>query len=263
MLRRSAHGGAGRVRRGKTRPTTHQPLTNYRVNDQRQSTRCSDSRRPPSTPNLLHVASTLHIGGFTLEADWVEAWGTWVGGVGTIAAVIWAMYALRREARRGERDKREAQDLQARTVVMYQFRHDTQELEKLKESHIGYAMKVGNYGNTHISELDALLVYGPTGVGVGSTRIQRVLPAGSERTVRFQIAERDLGDWAETWQDHRDYSDSCDPFEILVSWSDIYGQRWSRSYGKGSQPTRVTASPSMRPRLRSRVRAAGRARRGS
>jgi hypothetical protein len=186
------------------------------------------------------VASTWEILGFKIEPDWLEAWGTWVGGIGTISAVLWAMYVVKREARRLEDDKREAQDLQANTVVLHDFDNGPPHAE----SHRPFLIQVGNYGLTPITRIKGWITHQPTGARARSTLPIQVLPANTSRSLEYRLPPD-----VPVWVDHPT-SWSSFPFQLFVGWTDVHGNRWHLKYGEDQQPVR---SRGITPRSKWRV----------
>lgn len=63
------------------------------------------------------VAGWVASGEFS--SDWVEAIGTWVGAVGTIAAILWAVHTFQQETRHRKEDiDRESEDQRKREFTL-------------------------------------------------------------------------------------------------------------------------------------------------
>jgi hypothetical protein len=187
------------------------------------------------------VASEWHFAGLVFEADWIEAWGTWVGGLGTIGTLIYAIVALRKEADRRREDvkqakdqQREAHDTQARTVVLHDpalhnFAHEA--------GAVGYIVQVGNYGTLPITNITGKLTYRPKQWVVpeveGCASHMVVLPPKHDGLMwRIPVAELELPSDGQP-QRH------VDLFDVEVQFTDAYGTRWALRYGRGEQPSRV------------------------
>jgi len=188
------------------------------------------------------MASTWHIAGLALEADWVEAWGTWVGGLGTAGTLAYALVALRRESDRRRQDvtrvddaERKTQDLQARTVVLH-----SAECGGFRDQQINfYKVTMGNYGQYPITHIVAVMKHRDTGHELvsynGGPDPVPVIEANSVRTLdwKFPLV-------AIPWPEHASQLELPDLFEVRVCFTDVYGIRWKVRPGLGEQPSRIS-----------------------
>jgi hypothetical protein len=186
-----------------------------------------------------------------LSSDWVEAVGTWIGGLGTVGTLIYAMLGLRREAaqRRAEIERlaagqREAQHAQARTVVLHDADasldgdgFDTPEF-------LTVTLKAGNYGTAPITGVVGKLKRHEPSSGATEphTAFAFVIPAGELRTLSWHIPLAGLPDG---------FGGSANPllhdvlvlFHAEVEFTDSYGARWAFRYGPGEQPRLRPSAP--------------------
>ncbi|MFF5079221.1 hypothetical protein ACFY36_19355 [Actinoplanes sp. NPDC000266] len=209
------------------------------------------------------MASTWHFLGFAIEADWWEAWGTWIGGIGTVGALFYAGKGVRAEAgkrrqdlQQAKNDRRSAQEAQARTVVIHG------PTAKVSPVSVELKLKVGNYGHSPITHVKGVMTHRHTGKFVGDDKFAScpALPSGG--------GTADL--W---WTVHfREFKNQPPPTElasltgvlkIQILWTDVEGDRWELEFDSGQQPIRYTGGAerskvgSVAPQgLRGRVRAA-------
>jgi hypothetical protein len=187
------------------------------------------------------------------KADWLEAWATVVAAVGTVGAFAWQGLALRQErlTRRAEvarlqADQREAQDAQARTVVVHRAyatkmwhnkRTDGPDDPRL----IGdYRVTLGNYGEFPITNVVSTLTYIPRRwvVELDEDRV----PWPKAVMLGEEILQWDLSRLLLPWPEDLGEDDNGEHlFACEVHFTDVHGIRWSVRPGLGQQPLRVFA----------------------
>jgi hypothetical protein len=114
-------------------------------------------------------------------ANWVEAVGTWVGGFGTVFAVLWAIRAFRAEIRRSDAEKSEAQKLQARTVLLHDFDGVPSEDDPATFS---FTLEIGNHGTLPITKIEAQVGWVGSCSAMGHSFLLAVLPAQRTETLK-------------------------------------------------------------------------------
>ncbi|MEU8821813.1 hypothetical protein [Actinoplanes sp. NPDC048796] len=200
--------------------------------------------------------------------DWVEAIGTWVGGVGTGLAVIYAARGVRisernreEDARQARKAERESQAAQARTLRLHSLGVD---------GHVGgrldtFKGSIGNYGLHPVTNIVGKLVYIPTkqeiGIHIGGPTPITVLDSGDSQELSWDLQGYGLKDEGELVMGR-----SQNLFDFEVHFTDVHGNRWAIRPGAGEQPFRLfdPVESGVKPRgLGNRVRAAAKALRGS
>lgn len=186
--------------------------------------------------------------------EWIEAIGTWVGGLGTIGTLVYALVALRREAERRRTDvralrdaDRDSQDALARTVVMGIPQCGSRGGPVL----LSYYVKIGNYGVHPITNFTAqLLITKDAKSWAPSAEIpeDRKVPSSNGGPIRYPVFKPD--DEKELVWDVRankiglikglhDDQAAAMFFELEVGFTDVHGIRWSLRPGVGQQPSRL------------------------
>lgn len=179
-----------------------------------------------------------------LSPDWVEAIGTWVGGIGTVGTLIYASRALRHETERRRQDvkdlqesERNAQDAQARTVVLHDAGCSGRQSVDVSE----YLVTLGNYGEFPITNVVSELTLKETGQEVayavgwnqGGQAPLPVLKAGATQQLRWNTTGWDVK-WPGEMRSHQ----LPDLFTLIVRFTDVHGIRWALRPGLGQQPAR-------------------------
>lgn len=179
-----------------------------------------------------------------LSPDWVEAIGTWVGGIGTVGTLIYASRALRHETERRRQDikdlqeaERSAQDAQARTVVLHNAGASGREFLAVDE----YLVKIGNYGEYPITNVISELAVKETGQVIvhangwarGGQAPLAVLKPGASELLRW-----DTRDWNIKWPVALQSEQLPELFDLIVKFTDVHGIRWALRPGLGQQPAR-------------------------
>jgi hypothetical protein len=184
------------------------------------------------------VASEWHFLGLVFEADWVEAWGTWVGGLGTVGALFYAVKALRSEIqhrrddiREAKREQRAAEEAQARTVLFYDRSAEVRPGQPIR-----LAFKVGNLGSTPITNVKGVMTHRYTGQKIGDDRyatLPALVPNGND-SLWWDVPADVLGN---------EPPPSNPPsltgvLKVEVFWTDVHGIRWELELDSGQQPKR-------------------------
>jgi hypothetical protein len=184
------------------------------------------------------VASTWHFLGFAVEADWVEAWGTWIGGSGTVGALFYAVKALRAEARNRQADirqarqeRRHAEDARARTVLFY---------DRSAEVRPGHPLRievtVGNFGNSPITNVQGALTHRYTNRRVGNDTFASTLAivAGGKEGLWWDVPADALGNKPPS----SNPTSLTGVLKVEMLWTDVDGIRWVLELDSGQQPKR-------------------------
>jgi hypothetical protein len=186
------------------------------------------------------VGSTWNFLGSAIEADWLEAWATVVGSVGTVGTLIYAAVGLARErsTRRAElarieKEQHAAQESQARTVVVH-----SQSIQSASDPEKPYlSAKVGNYGTSAITGVACLLLYVDAGKRqtAGEIVTLPVLRAGQEQELKWPLSGAvDL-----KWISVKDLDADAQRFDVEVSFNDAYGARWTTDDAGITRPSPV------------------------
>ena len=183
------------------------------------------------------------------KADWLEAWATVAAAVGTIGAFVWQARALSQERRtrraeiaRLQAEQREAQDAQARTIVLHRESctqsWDSPNVEPGPKTIVSYSVRLGNYGEHPITNVVAGLIYRPTRELVRGGE-QRPLPRAvffEEAWLSWHFEELSLP-WPEGEPEESEKVPEL--FRCEVQFTDVHGTRWAVRPGLGQQPSRV------------------------
>ncbi|WP_250008733.1 hypothetical protein [Actinoplanes sp. M2I2] len=135
-----------------------------------------------------------------VKPDWLEAVGTCVAAIGTIGAFAWQAKGLNEERRtrqeevaRLDRERADAEEAQARAVVLYEPRYheDDQYIDEHE-----FAIEVGNFGMFPVVDIVGQLEFQ---IGDGepilitedwdSRHLSTVVPPGESRTLTWQLPE--------------------------------------------------------------------------
>jgi len=167
--------------------------------------------------------------------DWLAAIGTMVAAVGTVGTLAWQARGLKqeRETRRDEvarldAAQRDAEDAQARTVVLHDPGCDGMQWKLIQS----YKVTVGNYGTHPITNVVAALTHRASRTHkVGPTPLP-VLTAGAHQTLTWRVGPVP---WPSGWN----AEDLPNAFDCRVEFTDVHGIRWALRPGLGQEPSRV------------------------
>lgn len=186
------------------------------------------------------MASTWSFLGFAIEADWLEAWATVAGSVGTAGTLIYAAVGLagerrtrRAELARIEKEQHAAQESQARTVVVH-----SRSIQHAGDPRKPYlSAKVGNYGASAVTAIACLLLYVDAGKRQAAGEIVTipVLRAGEEQELKWPLAGAVDLKWISVNDQHID----APRFDVEVSFNDAHGARWTTDDAGITRPSSV------------------------
>jgi hypothetical protein len=186
------------------------------------------------------VASTWNFLGFAIEADWLEAWATVAGAVGTAGTLIYAVVGLARERKtrraelaRIEKEQHAAQESQARTVVVHSKSiRPTSDPKKPSLS-----AKVGNYGTSAVTGVACLLLYVDAGKReiAGEIIVHPVLKANEVEELTWPLSG--AIDLKRISGEHLDFESQ--KFDVEVSFNDVHGARWTTDDAGVTKPYKL------------------------
>ena len=199
------------------------------------------------------MTSSQHLASFAAEqaaapADWLEAWATVVGAIGTVGALLYAAIGLARERRtrqqdvaRLEADQREAQEMQARTVVLHDPGCDGGQGIAISTYHAN----LGNYGMFPITNVVGTLIHRESRTevtyGNGGPSPVSVLQNGKRHTLMWELKRHSIP-WPKGLQSH----ELPTLFKVDVQFTDVRGIRLAVRPGLGQQPFRVYEPKALR-----------------
>jgi hypothetical protein len=175
-----------------------------------------------------------------LTPDWVEAIGTWFGGLST-AGALWAAWASLRNERRTritdvERLRQEehlARQARARSVVLHN--------PHLDDTAAVYRITLGNYSEYPVTGVVATISYHPHGEEAvpGFPKFIPVLPAQESTTLEWSLLP-EFGDEDESREPPRAQS-----YAVELLFLDVHGVAWES--GTLRQATVSARSTSTQP----------------
>ncbi|MDG4795389.1 hypothetical protein [Micromonospora sp. WMMD1082] len=173
------------------------------------------------------------------RADWLAAWAGLLAAVGTVGTFVWQARALsreretrREEVKRLEADQRDAQDAQARTIVLHNPGCGGNQRVSVRD----YGVTLGNYGVHPITNIRTTLTHRETqqDLTAGGPQPLPVLKAGDMQHLSWKVDGYNV-----VWPPDLDHHDLPNLFHCEVAFTDVNGVRWMVRPGLGQQPSRV------------------------